>query len=294
MVPKASCVVKEEEVQIGVKCGPEKEKNIQHLMDLIKLVGLQLHAVTEDYVSINKKKATLLNTVSQEEEVLRRTEEKVARMQKVHGVHDEQLVQDVQKNSKKEEVYQEMLNDAKMDYEGAVLELKVCTVRYEELLATQACLRRQFDALMFQLTHMKRGEVGIAMRPTPHCSIFDSKTTLESNPILVQPCAVCLNHFPLNDIVVSTCGHLYHPWCARIWFRVASTCADVSCGTTVHPSWFRSFGFGQLHTPLQQLAQTLELEKEQHSLLATLTSTIMDSYPDIGMFLTPVLVSCSR
>ena len=91
-----------------------------------------------------------------------------------------------------------------------------------------------------------------------------------------------MSGFPLNNIIVCTCGHLYHPWCAGIWFRVASTCADASYGTTVHPAWFSSFGFGQLHAPLLQLVQSLKLEEEQERLMATLTSTILDSYPDIG------------
>ena len=301
---KDTQVVKEKDKVLALHCGADKEINLQQLQDLIKLVGLQLHVVTGEFVTIKKTKAELTDSVSQEEGVLRRTQEKIARMQKLHVVQDVQHVQNVHVSvldvpngvqgvpvgveldnhniSKKEEAYLEMLKDARLDYEAAVMDLDKCNVRYEELLTRQTCLRRQSDALLFQLSHMKRGEVGIAMRPTPHCFMFDSGTKSDGNAITLQPCALCGNHFPFMDIVVSSCGHLYHPWCAAAWFRVASTCVHGHCGITVHPSWFRSFGFGQLHEPLDELEQTLELEKEERSLVATLISTLLESCPEVG------------
>lgn len=274
-------IVKEEVTEV-IPNGPQREKDIKDIIELTKLVGLQLHAINEDYVSVGKERVQLATKVAQEEGVLRRTEAKVAKLQKVNENQDD--VHDVEVASKKEEAYHEMVRDATVDYEAASLELKECSLGYENLQTRQTCLRRQFDALQFQLAHMKRGEVGISLRPRPLCSLFDPHTHTKSDPIPVKPCVLCLNQFPLNDIIVCTCGHLYHPWCAGVWFRVASTCADATCGATVHPNWFRSFGFGQLHEPLQKLVESLELEKEQEMILATLTSTVLESHPNIGKF----------
>ena len=258
----------------------ETPKALKDLLDLMKLVGLQLHAVTEDLRSAEKEKLELSTKASQEEGVLRRTEAKVLKLQKVHAEAQNEHSAAVPSN--KAEAYHEMVRDAMVDYNVAVLELNQCTLQYKELEIRQMCLRTQFDALSSQVAHMRRGEVGVSLSPRPLCSQFDFQKPSDFEAISMRPCALCMSGFPLNNIIVCTCGHLYHPWCAGIWFRVASTCADASCGTTVHLAWFSSFGFGQLHAPLLQLVQSLKLEEEQERLMATLTSTILDSHPDIG------------
>jgi hypothetical protein len=55
-------------------------------------------------------------------------------------------------------------------------------------------------------------------------------------------CVVCNGPFPLDDIIVCNCQHLYHPWCATNWFNIASSCREENCAS-VHPKWLKSFGF---------------------------------------------------
>jgi hypothetical protein len=156
-----------EEVNEVLPNGPEREKDINDTMELLKLVGLQLHAINEDCAIGAKERVLLATKVTQEEGVLRRTEAIVAKFQRAND-----NIEDVDIASKKGEAYHEMVRDATVDFEAASLELKECCLRYETLQTRQTCLRRQFDALSVQLAHMKRGEVGMSLRPRPLCSLF--------------------------------------------------------------------------------------------------------------------------
>jgi hypothetical protein len=261
----------------------EREKDILYLVDLTKLVGLQLHAVTEDSIEVGKERTEFQSKASQEEGVLKKTKAKVLQLE-----HEAEYVEVA---SNKLEAYNEMVKDALMDYDAVALELEQCKLRYEDLEVREKCLKRQFDALSSQIATMKRGEVGMNLRPRPLCSQFDPRAVSNSDTISLTPCALCYSGFPRKDIIVCTCGHLYHPWCAGVWFGVSSNCAHTSCGATVHPAWFTSFGFGKLHAVLQQLAQSLKLQEEQERLLETLTSTVLDSHPSIGTQFCPVQYS---
>lgn len=278
----------EEEKVVLIPSGPEREKDITEIKDLLSLVRLQLHAVTEEYGSTGKQRVELSNKAAHEEGVMRRTEAKVAKFKEM--LADPDQAYKVHDGSGKNEAYHEMVRDAKIDYEAAVMELQQCSKTSERLQSKQTCLTRQFDALTLQLAHLKRGEVGVSLRPRPMCTMFDHRNCDSvPDPILVTPCALCLSPFPLKDVIVCTCGHLYHPWCAGVWFKVSSTCADSSCSEMVHPNWFRSFGFGHLHGPLQCLVQSMELDKQQQVLLADLTSFTLQKHPEIGMLIfTPV------
>ena len=97
----------------------------------MKLVGLQLHAVTEDLGSAEKEKLELSTKASQEEGVLWRTEAKVLKLQKVHAEAQNEHSAAVPSN--KAEAYHEMVRDAMVDYNVAVLELNQCTPQYKEL-----------------------------------------------------------------------------------------------------------------------------------------------------------------
>ena len=67
-----------QEVNEVLPNGPEREKDMKDIMELLKLVGLQLHAVNEDCAVGAKERVLLATKVTQEEGVLRRTEAIVA------------------------------------------------------------------------------------------------------------------------------------------------------------------------------------------------------------------------
>jgi len=178
-----------------------------------------------------------------------------------------------------------MVKDAILDYEAILFELQHCKKGTNYLKYT-----RMFEATVSCLVYSDylsdERQNWFFLNPAPSYSQFDlstPRTILGLNTISLSPCALCLSRFPLNDIIVCTCGHLYHPWCLGIWFRVSSQCVDNSCDATGHPSWFNNFGFGKLHLALDQLDKSLKLEEEQDKLLEALTSKILKEHPNIDM-----------
>jgi len=143
-----------------------------------------------------------------------------------------------------------MVKDAILDYEAVLFELQHYEERYKLLESTQVYLKQQLHALSIQITCLKKSEIGYVLNPTPSNSQFDFRTpriVLGLSTISLSSYAQCLSGFPLKDIIVCRCGHLYHPWCLGIWCRVSSQCVDNSCNAIVHLSWFNSFRFGKLH-----------------------------------------------
>jgi hypothetical protein len=53
-----------------------------------------------------------------------------------------------------------------------------------------------------------------------------------------------------NDVVVFVYRHLYHPWCALIYFKQKSKCADPHCKTNMSLEWFKNFGFRKFEKDL--------------------------------------------
>lgn len=46
--------------------------------------------------------------------------------------------------------------------------------------------------------------------------------------------------FPFGDLLLCSCKHAYHPWCAVHWLRDTSLCAYSNCDA-VHPRWLQSW-----------------------------------------------------
>jgi len=89
-------------VQDGRDCQEAREKEVGKLVRLLKFVGLQLHAVTQNYFSLGKEKNELSTKASQEG-VLRKTKAKVEKLRQGH---------EVEVSYNKIEAYDEMVKDA--------------------------------------------------------------------------------------------------------------------------------------------------------------------------------------
>jgi hypothetical protein len=79
------------------------------------------------------------------------------------------------------------------------------------------------------------------MHPHPLCNL-KVHFNIPLNFLKIAPCVVCL-FGPHNDVLVFVLRHLYHPWCALIYFKQMSKCVDPHCRTNMSPEWFKSFGF---------------------------------------------------
>jgi hypothetical protein len=95
----------------------------------------------------------------------------------------------------------------------------------------------------------------------PHLVLYSTKSQEPwADYLKLTPYILCKCLFPHNDIVVTSCRHLYHLWCAAIHFRSQSTCIEGTCGARMSPKWFMSFGFGKFDQEMieQALAEGCE------------------------------------
>jgi hypothetical protein len=91
----------------------------------------------------------------------------------------------------------------------------------------------------------------------PKMLIYPSSSDiLDSDSFLhVRPCGWCRRGYHCFDIAVTSCKHVFHPFCLVEAFRETSTC--VVYGTMLHPDWWLSWGLGPLPSELE--ASTVDL-----------------------------------
>jgi hypothetical protein len=100
----------------------------------------------------------------------------------------------------------------------------------------------QNNALDEQLLSLKKRYSGI--RLYPHLLVYPVESQEpRADYLKMIPCIFCKCSFLHSDIVITSCRHLYHPWCVAIHFRYHSTCIDGTCGARISPEWFLNFGF---------------------------------------------------
>jgi hypothetical protein len=73
-------------------------------------------------------------------------------------------------------------------------------------------------------------------------------------------CVISNCPFPLFDIIVCNCQHLYHPWCVAIWFKTTNSCKDEKCIGVLHLEWLKSFGFASPTTELEEKVAHMDCE----------------------------------
>ena len=92
------------------------------------------------------------------------------------------------------------------------------------------------------LVRLKTGLLD-SFSPTPIQRPKDSdKNTL----VYVENCPLCGEGFHCNDIVVSSCGHTYHPFCMSSHSSKFNRYIAEFCDEDFDPNWRLSFGFAEL------------------------------------------------
>ena len=106
---------------------------------------------------------------------------------------------------------------------------------------------------------------GLCDVPHPMCYSIDLENEVTNllNHMMVTDCALCCKPFPLHDIIVANCRHLYHPWCALIHFRSNQTCANGDCLAIMSAAWQKSFGFNEVNLSRCTM-EDLDMGKETH------------------------------
>jgi hypothetical protein len=114
---------------------------------------------------------------------------------------------------------------------------------------------------------VKRDNSTIISSPFPMFYSNQGLPSYEGRFLKISDCMLCGYRFSFFDIVIASCHHLYHPWCAAIAFQNSGRCRDLDRRTLVHPDWYKSFGYGELDSELQAKAQMLGSSNDREHLL---------------------------
>jgi hypothetical protein len=103
----------------------------------------------------------------------------------------------------------------------------------------QEALHAILDEKYHALDPGTRG-VGLFPHPVPYPLLAGND---KGYALRISECTKYNSGFPLNDVVIASCRHSYHPWCATLHFRNSNTCAVWACTTVAALEWVKSFGF---------------------------------------------------
>lgn len=102
-------------------------------------------------------------------------------------------------------------------------------------------MNRHIAAIEGQCSQMEKGG-GVSLWPKPALHPPMENDEFETPPLLqLHPCIFCNRGYPHYDIVVSSCKHIYHVFCAAAVARVDNKC--IKCNEVFHPDWWQNFGF---------------------------------------------------
>ena len=147
--------------------------------------------------------------------------------------------------------------------------------------------QKQFDALAAENFQLKRGKSNASFWPRPMVYSQEFSTPRlqirdDCGSIVIGVCCLCLFPFPQNDIVVSTCRHLYHPFCASVVFVNSSKCVAKGCGEVPHSEWYNSFGWGEPPADMLDQASMLGIAEERSRILHARAEVAKASLPPNG------------
>jgi hypothetical protein len=161
--------------------------------------------------------------------------------------------------------------------------LKSAELELAKILREQSLIQIPF--------RVKRGNSTIISSPFPMFYPDQGLPSDEEMFLKISDCTLCGYGFPFFDIVIASCRHLYHLWCAPIAFQNSGRCRDPECRTLVHPDWYKSFGFGKPDLELQAKAQMLGSTNERERLLLQRTERARENCPTLGEHPRPAIVS---
>jgi hypothetical protein len=119
---------------------------------------------------------------------------------------------------------------------------------------------------------LKRRQGGIQLYPHPVLYPAESQEP-RVDYLKLTPSVLCKCSFSHSDIVLTSCRHLYHPWCAAIHFRSQSTYIEGTCGARMSLEWFMSFGFGEFDQEMIEQALAEGCVEARCSLKSNLSKT---------------------
>lgn len=191
----------------------------------------------------------------------------------------------------KRQVLAELLEDQKR-----ALALKEAEALEKDLAATE-CRRlvdqkaRMSEGVKAECDRIRYGRNSCSLNPVPLVypdSAFGEDDSPERRFLKITKCALCGFRFPLSDIVIASCKHMYHPFCAKVTYESGYKCAASNCSDKlVDPDWHRSFGWGGPGSMVDQEFASLmtECDEEVARLLSERAERARLRCPNTGEYL---------
>lgn len=104
-------------------------------------------------------------------------------------------------------------------------------------------------------------------KPALHPAMADDLHTI-SGSLQLHACVFCNRGYPYFDIVIASCRHIYHVFCASALAKVDNRC--TRCGDIFHPQWWRNFGFRPAYPGFEEESNRLELPAKLEELKRSL------------------------
>ncbi|KAG0595091.1 hypothetical protein M758_UG138600 [Ceratodon purpureus] len=240
----------------------------QEINDLQRLTELELQGVKLDIQTLIKEKKALGSKVESKTSMIKNmkgTCESFEFQMKNCDVEEE-----LWKLKKTLDFYIETAARLESEYTGLLEEKFLKEAAHVKLEPREAFLQDQVAELEKQVFSLRSGRLALAMHRHPMCNSFGT-IDLPCDFVKITTCVLCDSKFSYGDIVVCSCRHVYHPWCAFSWFSKSVKCVEKSC-FEVHPDWWKSFGLGELLTRLEEKAQELDCEGARNVVLSARTA----------------------
>lgn len=197
---------------------------------------------------------------------------------------------DTFKETIKMEGIQELMEEEAAKVKAARVELGKAEAAMASLTRSLENSQLQFDALAAEKFQLTAGRSTLNCLPWPMVYSPEDPPSPsrdfwdDSRFIRITACSLCSFPFPQSDIVVSSCKHLYHPFCASVVFSRNCKCVAEGCFKLSHPAWHRSFGWGEPDAELSQRELTLGLAEERKRIMKDRIDQARSKLPAIGKF----------
>lgn len=150
---------------------------------------------------------------------------------------------------------------------------------------------RMCEGVKTECERIKYGRHSASLNPVPLVypdSAFGEDASPERRFLKITTCALCGFGFPKSDIVIASCKHMYHPFCAKVTYESGYKCAAANCSDKlVDPDWHRSFGWGGPGTVVVEdvAAQMTVCDEEVARLLVGRAERARLRCPNTGQYL---------
>lgn len=104
----------------------------------------------------------------------------------------------------------------------------------------------------------------------------------EGISLQITCCTLCHYGFPDFDIIVASCSHMFHPWCAWAVFSKSAKCCDSQCKGEINLNWHQSFGWRCKDPKMMEQENTVGDEEDNQRLLAERASKYEVECPSVG------------